>query len=61
MILHNKKIFGIAMIAVLVIGIGSITSSHAETATGEDLKKNPIAAKILENIKKLKRNVSKRS
>lgn len=55
MILHNKKIFGIAMIAVLVLGVGSITSSHAETATGEDLKRNPIAAKILENIKKIEK------
>ena len=61
MVLHNKKIFGITIVAVLVLGVGSITSSHAETVTGEDLKRNPIAAKILENIKKLKRTVSKRS
>ena len=57
MILHNKKIFGITMIVVLVLGVGSITSSHAETATGKNLKKNPIAAKILENIKKIEKKL----
>jgi len=55
MILRNKQIFGITMMVVLVLGVGSITSSHAETATGEELKKNPIAAKILENIKKIEK------
>ena len=55
MILHNKKIVGIAMVAVLVLGVGSITSSYAESATAEDLKRNPIAAKILENIKKIEK------
>jgi len=50
--LYTKKIFGITLVTVLVLGMGSITSSHAETAVGEDLKRNPIAVKILENIKK---------
>lgn len=53
--LYTKKIFGITLVTVLVLGMGSITSSHAETAVGEDLKRNPIAAKILENIKKIEK------
>ena len=53
--LYTKKIFGITLVTVLVLGMGSITSSHAETALGEDLKRNPIAAKILENIKKIEK------
>lgn len=44
----------ITLIAVSVISGGSMSYSFAETATGEELKKNPIAAKILENIKKIK-------
>ena len=53
--LYNKKIFGIILVTVLVLGVGSIASSHAETVTGKDLKQNLIAAKILENIKKIEK------
>jgi len=53
--LHNKQVFGTTLVIVLVLWVASIASSHAETLTGEDLKRNPIAAKILENIKKIEK------
>ena len=48
-----NKILVIILLTTLILGVGSIASSYAETVVGDDLKRNPIAAKILGNIKKI--------